>query len=67
MALQLGIIGAGSIGQAGHDLQRYVIESMLYQSVTILPFLQAARTSVRGSENLHGPKIRLETTWLDKP
>jgi peptide/nickel transport system substrate-binding protein len=53
--------------QAGHDLQRYVTENMLYQSVTTLPFLQAARTSVRGYENLHGHKIRFETTWLDKP
>jgi hypothetical protein len=53
--------------QAGHDLQRYVTENRLYQSVTTLPFLQAARTSVRGYENLHGHKIRFETTWLDKP
>ncbi len=52
--------------QAGHDLQRYVTEQMLYQSVTTLPFLQAARTYVRGYENLHGYKIRFETTWMDK-
>lgn len=28
---------------------------------------RAARTSVKGYENLHGFKIRFETTWLDKP
>lgn len=52
--------------QAGHDLQRYVTEQMLYQSVTTLPFLQAARAYVKGYENLHGYKIRFETVWLDK-
>jgi ABC-type transport system substrate-binding protein len=52
--------------QAGYDLQRYVTEQMLYQSVTTLPFLQATRTYVKGYENLHGYKIRFETTWLDK-
>ena len=35
-------------------------------SVTTLPFLQAARTDVKGYEHLHGFKIRFETTWLDK-
>jgi ABC-type transport system substrate-binding protein len=53
--------------QAGHDLQRYVTETMLFQSLTTLPFLQAARSYVKGYENLHGHKIRFETTWLDKP
>jgi len=52
--------------QAGYDLQRYVTEQMLYQSVTTLPFLQAARAYVKGYENLHGYKIRFETVWLDK-
>ena len=31
-------------------------------SVTSLPFLQAARTSVKGYEYLHGFKGRIETT-----
>jgi ABC-type transport system substrate-binding protein len=53
--------------QAGHDFQRYIAENMLTTSVTSLPFLQAARTSVKGYEHLHGFKIRFETTWLDKP
>ena len=39
---------------------------MLYQSVTTLPFTQAARAYVKGYENLYGYKIRFETTWLDK-
>jgi hypothetical protein len=34
--------------------------------VTTLPFLQAHRTYVRGYENLHGHKVRFETTWMDK-
>jgi peptide/nickel transport system substrate-binding protein len=52
--------------QAGYEVQRYVTENMLYQSVTTLPFTQAARTYVKGYENLYGYKIRFETTWLDK-
>jgi peptide/nickel transport system substrate-binding protein len=51
--------------QAGHDLQRYVTEHMLYQSVTTLPVIQAARAAVQGYA--HGDPIRFETTWLDKP
>ncbi|MGH8068280.1 MAG: hypothetical protein ACRERE_24220 [Candidatus Entotheonellia bacterium] len=51
--------------QAGHDLQRYVTEQMLYQSVTTLPLIQAARASVQGYT--YGDPIRFETTWLDKP
>ncbi len=53
--------------RAGHDLQRYIVENMMYPSVTTLPFLQAARTYVKGYEQLHGFKIRFETTWLEKP
>jgi ABC-type transport system substrate-binding protein len=53
--------------QAGYDLQRYVTANMLYQSVTTLPFLQAARAYVKGYDNLHGHKIRFETTWVEKP
>jgi ABC-type transport system substrate-binding protein len=52
--------------QAGHDLQRYLVENMMTTSVTTLPFLPAARTSVKGYTHLHGFKIRFETTWLDK-
>jgi ABC-type transport system substrate-binding protein len=52
--------------KAGHTLQRYMIESMIYPGVTTLPFIQAMRTYVKGHESLHGFKIRFETTWLDK-
>jgi hypothetical protein len=51
--------------QAGHDFQRYIAENMMVTSVTSVPFPQAARTSVKGYEHLHGFKIRFETTWLD--
>jgi peptide/nickel transport system substrate-binding protein len=53
--------------QAGHDFQRYVAENMMITSVASVPFLQAARTSVKGYEHLHGYKIRFETTWMEKP
>ncbi len=53
--------------QAGYDFQRYVADHMLATSVASVPFLQAARTSVKGYEQLHGYKIRFETTWLEKP
>jgi ABC-type transport system substrate-binding protein len=53
--------------KAGHDIQRYAVaETMIYPGVTTLPFLQAHRTYVKGYENLHGHKVRFETTWLDK-
>ena len=52
--------------RAGQDLQRYMAEQMLYPGVTTLPFIQAARVYVKGYENLHGHKVRFETTWLDK-
>jgi ABC-type transport system substrate-binding protein len=51
--------------QAGYDLQRYVTENMLYQSVTSLPFTQAARTFVKGYGAFYAYN-RFETTWLDK-
>jgi hypothetical protein len=51
--------------QAGYDLQRYVTENMLYQSLTTLPFTQAARTYVKGYGHLRAPN-RFEATWLDK-
>jgi peptide/nickel transport system substrate-binding protein len=52
--------------QAGEDFQRYVVENMITTSVSSFAFLQAARTYVKGYENLHGYKLRFETTWLDK-
>ena len=52
--------------QAGYDFQRYLVENMMTTSVTSFAFLQAARTYVKGYENLHGYKLRFETTWLDK-
>ena len=53
--------------KAGHDLQRYVVaETMIYQSLTTLPFIQAARAQVKGYEQLNGFKVRFETMWLDR-
>lgn len=53
--------------KAGHDIQRYVVgETMIYPGVTTLPTLQAHRAYVKGYENLHGHKVRFETTWMDK-
>ena len=43
--------------------QRYIVENMITTSVSSYGFLQAARTSVKGYENLHGYKLRFETTW----
>ena len=51
--------------QAGYDLQRYVTENMLYQSITTLPFTQAARAYVKGYGHLRAPN-RFEATWLDR-
>ena len=52
---------------AGHDLQRYVVpETMIYTSLTTLPFIQAARAAVKGYEQLNGFKVRFETVWLDR-
>jgi peptide/nickel transport system substrate-binding protein len=53
--------------QAAYDFQRYVAEHMMITSIASVPFLQAARTAVKGYEHLHGYKIRFETTWLEKP
>jgi peptide/nickel transport system substrate-binding protein len=53
--------------QAGYNFQRYVAEHMMITSIASVPFLQAARTAVKGYEHLHGFKIRFETTWLEKP
>jgi peptide/nickel transport system substrate-binding protein len=51
--------------QAGYDLQRYVTENMLYQSITTLPFTQAARTFVKGYGHMRAPN-RFEATWIAK-
>jgi ABC-type transport system substrate-binding protein len=53
--------------QAGSDFQRYVTERMMTCGIASLPFLQAARTDVKGYVHLHGYKVRFETTWLDTP
>jgi ABC-type transport system substrate-binding protein len=53
--------------QAGYDFQRYVMENMMTCGIASLPFLQAARTEVKGYVHLHGYKVRFDTTWLDKP
>jgi hypothetical protein len=55
----------GDYRQAGHNLQRYVTEHMLYQSVTTIPLIQAARAAVKGYA--YEDRSRFETTWLDKP
>jgi len=52
--------------KAGQEFQRYVVENMISTSVASFAFLQAARSYVKGYEQLHGYKIRFETTWLDK-
>jgi hypothetical protein len=36
-------------------------------SLASVPFLQAARSHVARYAHLHGFKIQVETTWLDKP
>jgi hypothetical protein len=53
--------------QAGDDFQWYAAGTMRLTSVASVPFLQAARTSVKGYEHLHGYKVRFKTTWLEKP
>jgi len=53
--------------QAGHDIQRYMVEHMMIADIASVPFLQAVRPQVQGYEHLHGFKIQFETTWLDKP
>jgi ABC-type transport system substrate-binding protein len=53
--------------KVGHEFQRYVVQDMLITSVSSFAFLQAARHYVKGYEQLHGYKLRFETTWLDKP
>ena len=51
--------------RAGHALQQYVTEHMLYLSVTTLPLIQAAHASVQGYA--YGDPIRFETTWIERP
>jgi ABC-type transport system substrate-binding protein len=48
------------------EVQRYVAGNMVRISATTLPFIQAARHSVKGYVYERGFKIRFETTWLDK-
>jgi hypothetical protein len=43
-----------------------VAENMMLTSVASVPFLQVARTYVKGYEHLHGYKIRFENAWLEK-
>jgi len=50
----------------GHELQRYVIEQMIYLSATSIPSIEAARDYVKGYEFLHGFKKRFERVWLDR-
>jgi ABC-type oligopeptide transport system substrate-binding subunit len=50
----------------GHEFQSYVVENMISTSIASFAFLQAARSYVKGYEQLHGYKIRFETTWLNK-
>jgi hypothetical protein len=38
---------------------------MITTGISSFGFLQAARSYVKGYENLHGDKLRFETTWLD--
>jgi ABC-type transport system substrate-binding protein len=52
--------------QAGDEFQRYLVESMITTIISLFGFLQAARGYVKGYENLHGYKLRFETTWLNK-
>jgi hypothetical protein len=40
---------------------------MMTCGIASLPFLQAARMEVKGYVHLHGYKVQIETTWLDKP
>jgi hypothetical protein len=56
-----------AIRQAGHDLLRYPVKSMMFPSVATLPLLQAYRNQVKGYEPLHGFKVCFETTWIEKP
>jgi ABC-type transport system substrate-binding protein len=55
-----------ALRQVGDDFQHYVVENMITTSISSFGFLQAARGYVKGYENLHGYKLRFETTWLDK-
>ena len=52
--------------EAGDDFQRYVVHNMMLTSVSSYGNLQAARSYVKGYENLHGYKLRFEPTWLEK-
>ncbi len=49
------------------EVQRYIVHNMVRITATTLPFIQAARDSVKGYVYERGFKIRFEQTWLDKP
>ena len=53
--------------QAGHELQRYVTENMMFHERYHPPLHPGGPYLCEGLEDLHGHKIRFETTWLDKP
>jgi hypothetical protein len=59
----------GSIcqGMNHKEVQSYIVGNMARVSATTLPFIQAARDSVKGYVFERGFKIRFERTWLDKP
>jgi ABC-type transport system substrate-binding protein len=48
------------------EVQRYIVGNMVQMSATTLPFIQAARDSVKGYVFERGFKLRFATTWLDK-
>jgi hypothetical protein len=49
------------------EVQRHIVADMARVSATTLPFIQAARDSVKVYVFEGGLKIRFERTWLDKP
>jgi ABC-type transport system substrate-binding protein len=58
---------AEEFSRLGQEVQRYIARNMIHISATTLPFIQAARDSVKGYVYERGFKIRFEQTWLDKP
>ncbi|MBI3326345.1 MAG: hypothetical protein HYZ81_06545 [Nitrospinae bacterium] len=48
------------------DPQVDALIDRMREAATEEEYQQAARTYVKGYENLHGYKLRFETTWLDK-
>jgi hypothetical protein len=58
--------GISAFKEVGYDFQRYMVQNMMLTSVSSYGHLQAARSYVKGYENLHGYKLRFEPTWLEK-